>query len=213
MTVKLNVKRGEGMMFSTLFRKIAINTIEEYRPIAYHIDDEGSNLLYSNNIAQDMLQFIASLDNLKFESNVKDDLVVLNVTLADKLYSEDLKSSEIRCVTNGVLLFNNIGDNPINIKLIFRRYSGICSVEDNQNFLLDRKLLGEGFDIKVIRSNHGVIKSMKQDITQVGLNKELLSITIQDKHDKINEKEFLNKVIDVAISRLQKMKMELNNEN
>lgn len=210
MTVRFNLKNGEGMMFGTLLRKLAINCVEEVRPIAFRFDSKDSNLLYNNDTAEDNLQFVYALEGLKFQPLVERDFIRLNVTFDKELRSEDLCSSEIRCLTDGVVLQTNITNKPINLQMIFRKCTGNNDVDDNQNFLLDRELLKENYDMNLIPSTHSIIKLMRTDVKQTGLDNEVLNVTIEDKRGELNEKELLNRTIDLALDRLNSMKNQLN---
>lgn len=213
MTVSFNLKSGEGMMFGTLLRKLAINCVEEVRPIAFSFDSKDSNLLYNNDIAEDTLQFVYSLEGLKFKPLVRDDFIKLNVTFNKKLYSDDLCSDEIECLTKGVVLQTNITNTPVNLQLIFRKCTGNNDVDDNQNFLLDKKILNEGYDMKLIPSTHSIIKLMKTEVKQTGLDNEVLNVTIEDKRGELDEKELLKRTLDIAIERLDSMRKQLNSKN
>ena len=209
-TFKVVCRKGQGEALGNLLRDIAYSYIPCWRPIAYSIDKKVSNILYSEDtILQDMIEFSCNLATLNFKvkQEINTDFVVEHYTFKSHLTSDDLKKgSVIECISEeSVGLLDSVKEEPITITIYYRKAFGVLPVSENISFLRGK---GESRkEVKVMSSNHTVLKSFAYKVEDYSLDEEELEMRISTK--SIDEKELLNLSIDTCIKTLSNFKNKI----
>ncbi len=196
MSIVIECNKGEGQVFGNLLRKFALMRLPSWRPIAFRIEREGTNILHSSpDILQSMLEFAQELSELQFECESNDDVVQEIYTFQGSLSSSDLTKGSVKCLTDGVPLLDLMGTTGLTVKLIFRKTYGICSANQNLNFLQEKQIIGDNSEIKVISSIHSEISKFFYKVEETTLDKENLIIDINNNYDNLDEVNSLKSVL------------------
>ena len=156
-----------------------------------------------------MIEFSCNLATLNFKvkQEINTDFVVEHYTFKSHLTSDDLKKgSVIECISEeSVGLLDSVKEEPITITIYYRKAFGVIPVSENISFLRGK---GESRkEVKVMSSNHTVLKSFAYKVEDYSLDEEELEMRISTK--SIDEKELLNLSIDTCIKTLSNFKNKI----
>ncbi|WP_394862056.1 hypothetical protein [Paraclostridium bifermentans] len=205
-------RKGEARMLGNLLRHLTIASSPCWRPIAISLDKEGTNVLHSSgDVVQSMLEIRQSFVDLQFEVNCDDDdtkIVMETYTFGKELNSNDLSKGRVKCITPNVPIINMLSEGENTITVYFRNGYGVCTLDQNQNFLQKGEKINTLGNINVIPSVHTENDKFTFVVEENSLDTEKLIVGINNKYNTMTTegcKEVLSKTLNRAIETLQSM--------
>lgn len=212
MKIVLECNKGEGNIIGNMLRKYSLMRLPSWRPIAFKVEKEGTNILHSSpDMLQSMIEFSQNLSELQFESVAGSrvgDLVEQHLTFAGELNSNDLTSEQITCKTADVALLNSVSNSSTNISVYYRHGFGVNTINQNLMFLQEKGLVVDNSEIKVISSIHSEVTKFTYEIEPLALDKENLVIAMDNNYGNLNASETLKEVVSLASERLNTIKSQ-----
>ncbi|GAA0101680.1 hypothetical protein UT300012_23950 [Paraclostridium bifermentans] len=197
--ITLECNKGEGEILGNLLRKYALNRLPSWRPIAFKLETDDSNILSAGDeIVESMVEFRQNLSELEFEVNAPEetDLTSIEVELNGRLMSDDLKSSGVTCKTLGVPLLTALNSRSTPVKIYLRKETGTSSSGDNLTFLQERGVYSDDSKITFIPSIHSLVTQFGFKVEQSNFDKEKLVLTMGNDFNSVNTVEVLKGVIE-----------------
>lgn len=212
MSIVLECNKGEGSIIGNMLRKYSLMRLPSWRPIAFRVEKEGTNILHSSpDMLQSMIEFSQNLSELQFEAPAGSrcgDLIEQHLTFSSELNSNDLSTNSIVCKTENVALLNTITSGSTNISVYYRHAYGVSTINQNLMFLQEKGLVVDNSEIKVISSIHSEVTKFTYDIEPSALDKENLVIKMDNNFGNLEAKETLSEVINLASERLNTIKAQ-----
>lgn len=203
MSVTLECNKGEGKVIGNLIRKYALMRLPSWRPIAFRIEREGTNILHSSpEILQSMLEFSQELSELQFSCDSNLDVVQEVYTFNGSLTSDNLQGSSVKCLTSGVHLLDLINDSSLTITIYFRNGYGINDINQNLSFLQEKQIVADNSEIKVIPSIHSEVTQFFYRIEETTLDKENLILELNNNYDNLDEVKTLTQALATITQRI-----------
>lgn len=210
MSVTIECNKGEGAVLGNLFRKYTLMRLPSWRPIAFRIEREGTNILHSSpEILQSMLEFSQDLSELQFTCSEEGDMVQETYAFKGSLKSDDLNGNHIKCLTEGIPLLDLLNDSPLTITVYFRNGYGINDINQNLSFLQEKQIVADNSEIKIIPSIHSEVTKFFYEIEETTLDKENLILHLDNDFGNINEVETLSVVMANIAKRIISVNSQL----
>lgn len=208
----LTCKKGQGNAIGYFLRQLVLTSVECWRPVAFIIENRKTNILYSEgDIVEDMLEVQKNLADLVYVCDDDSiDFFEETYTFTNALTVNDLANgSVVKAQLNGndnknVITCTNSSE--VQMKIIFRKTAGVCSMDDNFNFIEQHHSVTS--DTNVLNSIHSIVKRFAFSIQEKANNTEEINITMESLIP--NEKGILIQCIEEAKEILSSMLEELN---
>lgn len=207
----LTCKKGQGNAIGYFLRQLVLTSVECWRPIAFIIENRKTNTLYSEgDIVEDMLEVQKNLSDLVYICDddsidfVEETYTFENVLTSNDLAKGSIVKAKIKDNENkNIITCTNSSE--VQIKIIFRKTAGVCSMDDNFNFIEEHHTVTP--DTNVLNSLHSIVKRFAFSV-QEKANKEEIDISMESLVS--DEKDILVKCISEAKTILGSIIEELN---
>lgn len=173
----ITFQKGDAQKMCNILRAISMTKRVCLRPVAFNVGGISTVLSASNLVLEDMLEFSASLLTANYVVDSKKDLIAVTILVNNALTYADLEQEGITVITkdkNKEILHVM---SPLEVTIYFRNHTGVCSREENTQFLTSKSngTLDQG--IVVLASRFSDIKNFQFSITDKGFGEEEATIT------------------------------------
>lgn len=205
----ITCKKGQGNALGYFLRQLVLTSVKCWRPIAFVIENRKTNTLYSEgDIIEDMLEVQKNLADLIYVGDDSLDFVEETYTFKGKLTSDDLANgSVVKAISKDrkdIITCSN--DSPVSVKVFFRNTAGVCSMDDNFNFIEEHQQVTS--DTNVLNSLHSIVKKFAFSVSEKANNTEEVNINMESLTS--DEKSILIQCIEESISTLEGAISELS---
>lgn len=209
-TIVLECEKGEAIPLGNLLRKYTLARLTSWRPIAFSLGTENSNILSAGNeIVESMLEFSQKLSELEFECTATGDVAKVEIDFSGRLMSDDLRSDLVTCKTSGVPLLTSLDSRSIPVTIFLRKELGSSTTNNNLTFLQEKGIVQDDSNIKVMASVHHHVTRFGFTTEQTSFDKENLVLSIGNDFNSVNSKEVLLEVINKIEGVLSSIKGQL----
>lgn len=204
-------KKGEARMLGNLLRHLTIASSPCWRPIAISLEKEGTNVLHSSgDVIQSMLEITQALSTSQFEVECDNEskIVMERYSFEKELNTNNLTQGRVKCLTSNEPIINMLSDGITEMCVYYRKGYGICSLDQNQNFLQKGEKINTLGNITVISSVHTENDKFTFVVEENSLDTEKLIVGMNNKYNSLNEescRKVLKDTIESAIDTLQSM--------
>lgn len=200
MEVRLN--KFTGALLLNLVRQVALTRLSEVRPIAFKVGGFSNVVNISDNVEEDMTEFISNVCYYKFNGSANSTMSCVALHCNGALDISSFNTSEIS-VASGERreVLHSFSDVPVIV--YFRNGSGKFTAEENERFLQEQGISTE--DLVVINSRHRPVFNIGVEQIDEDESEATYRITVYDS-GKLSDAEVLQQSLDWILSDLKVIK-------
>jgi len=210
-TFEMNMPKGTAELLGNAVRRIAMTSIESWRPIAFGFEGMQMNMMHIDPlIMEDTTSVLSNLSDLEVipTKDLSDKYKLVKFTFRDTLTPDKMVSEDFAFVNNGNRsIVNAIDKNrTVTMSVVFKRASGGFTAKENSALTVEE--VGASLDNFIfLGSRHAEVENFTFDVVEAGLREERLLINISSKSR--NPRDVLSESVGTLENLLDLFKQNL----